>query len=312
MHFFFWILTIFVECGIFYCFFYINRDNGKFVVTLYDFDDVTYHITNVDDPNFIVISMHIKGFSELAKYGVKEILQREYGNAVTTPAPGNDVAIRLDVSQAPKDDFDAIEAYIQSIYPTIEKFALLKRNVLAAPFEAAFSAQTQGQETSLMAIPYRQEESFYVQAQKDRVTVIFSIAFKEETDQIFGKTFLQEFVDARKQTSTQNAPQVLFSHKEPPRELSTLSLKPADNISYVTFVLFPRHFQGKNAVDVISKIQLFRTYLHYHIKTSKAYMHSRMRSKVDSLLKVLNRAKPEKPDFLKEKKTASGRTFVHS
>ncbi|KAJ1550075.1 hypothetical protein HK405_001476, partial [Cladochytrium tenue] len=33
-------------------------------------------------------------------------------------------------------------------------------------------------------------------------------------------------------------------------------------------------------------------------------MHSRMRTRVESFLKVLNRAKPEKPDELKEKKTA--------
>jgi len=38
-------------------------------------------------------------------------------------------------------------------------------------------------------------------------------------------------------------------------------------------------------------------------------MHSRMRARVDSFLKVLNRAKPEIPDEKKEKKVASGRTF---
>ncbi len=36
----------------------------------------------------------------------------------------------------------------------------------------------------------------------------------------------------------------------------------------------------------------FRNYLHYHIKCSKAYIHSRMRAKTAAFLKVLNRAKP--------------------
>jgi hypothetical protein len=31
-------------------------------------------------------------------------------------------------------------------------------------------------------------------------------------------------------------------------------------------VLFPRHFAGPVAMDCISRIQLFRDYLHYHIK----------------------------------------------
>jgi actin related protein 2/3 complex subunit 2 len=66
--------------------------------------------------------------------------------------------------------------------------------------------------------------------------------------------------------------------------------------------LFPRHFaKGDVREKTISQIQLFRDYLHYHIKCSKAYMHSRMRARVQEFLKVLNRAKPEVPNV--EKKT---------
>lgn len=42
-----------------------------------------------------------------------------------------------------------------------------------------------------MAAHYRDEEVIYVQASPDRVTVIFSTIFREETDRIFGKLFLQ-------------------------------------------------------------------------------------------------------------------------
>ena len=199
----------------------------------------------------------------------------------------------------------------------------LKRNVLAAPFEKAFQAQSEGNETPLMALHYRDHEAIYIRAQADRVTVIFSTEFKEETDRIMGRVFLQEFVDARRQPSIQNAPQVLYSQREPPLELKGVNgLIDSENLGYVTFgmyfniqyplrlyiVLFPRHFAGAAAMDCISKIQLFRDYLHYHIKASKAYMHSRMRARVDSFLKVLNRAKPEVPDA--QKKTASGKAFV--
>ena len=43
-----------------------------------------------------------------------------------------------------------------------------------------------------MQIHYRDEEAIYLQAAHDRVTVIFSTVFREETDRIFGKVFLQE------------------------------------------------------------------------------------------------------------------------
>ncbi len=45
--------------------------------------------------------------------------------------------------------------------------------------------------------------------------------------------------------------------------------------------------------NTIDMIHLFRNYLHYHIKCSKAYIHTRMRSKTAEFLKVLNRAKPD-------------------
>jgi actin related protein 2/3 complex subunit 2 len=78
----------------------------------------------------------------------------------------------------------------------VHSVALLKRNALAAPFELAFRKQKELESSSsgqgdLMAIHYRDEEAIYIQAAHDRVTVIFSTVFREETDRIFGKVFLQ-------------------------------------------------------------------------------------------------------------------------
>jgi actin related protein 2/3 complex subunit 2 len=162
-----------------------------------------------------------------------------------------------------------------------------------------------------MQINYRDEEAIYIQASADRVTVIFSTIFREETDRILGKIFLQEFVDARRQPSIQNAPQVLYSNRDPPLEIRHLSgLKVSEDIGYVTFVLFPRHFANASiTASTISHIQLVRDYLHYHIKCAKAYMHSRMRHRVAEFQKILNRAKMEVAAT--ERKTASGRNLVN-
>ena len=102
-------------------------------------------------------------------------------------------------------------------------------------------------------------------------------------------------MDARRQPSIQNAPQVLYTNRDPPLEIRDLpGLRNTDDIGYVTFVLFPRHFANPStASNTISHIQSFRDYLHYHIKCSKAYMHSRMRHRVSEFQKILNRAKTE-------------------
>ena len=109
---------------------------------------------------------------------------------------------------------------------------------------------------------------------------------------------MQEFKEGRRASHT--GPQVLFSYRDPPMELQNTDALSGKNIGYVTFVLFPRH-TNKNARDnTINLIHIFRDYLHYHIKCSKVYIHSRMRAKTSEFLKVLNRARPEKQT---EKKT---------
>ena len=58
---------------------------------------------------------------------------------------------------------------------------------------------------------------------------------------------------------------------------------------------------------------MFRNYLHYHIKASKSFLHMRMRSRVVSLLQVLNRAVPDKKtteEKVAVMKTISGKTFT--
>lgn len=78
----------------------------------------------------------------------------------------------------------------------VKSISLLKRNALAAPFETAFTTQKELAASGtghgeLLALHYRDEEAIYVQASSDRVTIIFSTIFREETDRIFGKVFLQ-------------------------------------------------------------------------------------------------------------------------
>lgn len=73
----------------------------------------------------------------------------------------------------------------------------------------------------------------YVEAKADRVTVVFSTIFRDEDDVVLGKVFMQELKEGRRASHT--APQVLFSHREPPLELANTDARTGDNIGYVTF-----------------------------------------------------------------------------
>ncbi|KAI0177002.1 Arp2/3 complex, 34 kd subunit p34-Arc-domain-containing protein [Pestalotiopsis sp. NC0098] len=285
--------------------------------TVSDFDGVTFHISTPEGKTKILVSINIRCYKELVTYGAEQVLNREYGQYVVSPEPGYDFSILVDLENLPAEKEERDEL--------VKKISLLKRNAMAAPFEAAYEEYYKLKEEAskytseeapqgvreggdVMAIHYREEEAIYVKASHDRVTVIFSTIFREETDRIFGKVFIQEFVDARRR-AIQNAPQVLFRN-DPPLELQGVpGVKPSSEgeVGYVTFVLFPRHLTPQRMPDVISHIQTFRDYFHYHIKASKAYIHSRMRRRTADFLQVLRRARPENEE--KERKTASGRTF---
>ncbi|EME79107.1 uncharacterized protein MYCFIDRAFT_70735 [Pseudocercospora fijiensis CIRAD86] len=281
-----------------------------------DFDNVTFHISTPSSKTQILISIAVKCWQELVQYGAQAVLEREYGPYIVQPESGYDFSVQVDLetlpaSQEEKDDL-------------IKRISLLKRNAMAAPFEQAFDEYTSLAEQAshytsetapqgvkeggeVRAIHYRDQEAIYIKASHDRVTVIFSTIFSDETDRIYGKVFLQEFADARRR-AIQNAPQVMFRN-DPPLELQGIPglQSGKDKIGYITFVLFPRHLTPQKRFEVISHIQTFRDYFHYHIKASKAYIHSRMRRRTADFLQVLRRARPETDE--KERKTASGRTF---
>ncbi|KAI9669430.1 MAG: hypothetical protein M1831_000466 [Alyxoria varia] len=284
-----------------------------------DFDGVTFHISTPESKSKIVVSISVKCFPELLQYGAQEVLEREYGPLIVNPEQGYDFSVMVDLDNLPAEPDARTDL--------ISRISLLKRNAMSAPFLSAFAeyaslsaeaskytneSAPKGVEEggAVRAIHYRDEEAIYIKPSHDRVTVIFSTIFREETDRVFGKVFLQEFVDARRR-AIQNAPQVLFRN-EPPLELADqpgVKGKQAagENVGYITFVLFPRHLTEQRQQEVISHIQTFRDYFHYHIKASKAYIHSRMRRRTADFLQVLRRARPENEE--KERKTASGRTF---
>ena len=128
------------------------------------------------------------------------MLEREYGAYIVSPESGYDFSIQVDLEQLPGSAEEKEEL--------VERISLLKRNAMAAPFEKAFDEHTAMSEEAakhtlesapqglkeggeVMAIHYREQEAIYIKASHDRVTVIFSTRFQDETDRVFGKVFLQ-------------------------------------------------------------------------------------------------------------------------
>jgi len=269
----------------------------RFEAIIADFDSVTFHLHTPTANNVLHISMSMKCFSQLESLGVQDVLKGFYGANLIDKESGYDVTLQVDTSHKPAN----VAEFARNI-------ARLKRNVLSTPFTKIFNeVEAKKPASPLIALNYRDDEAIYIKPESDRVIVIFNISFKDASDIVLAKVFLQEYQDARRTLT--NVPAVTFSQKEPPMELKGVSnLRVGDNQGFVSFVLFANHITGKKKESTIDNIQTFRNYLHYHMKASKAYLHTRMRERVRLFLQVLNRSKSESVNPT-EKKTMTGRTF---
>lgn len=325
--------------------------NGKSLILdriISDFDYTTFHINtvlnnaNVDpeniDKSIIYLSVVTKAWESIVKLnngGVLQYLKEKYSNLDcinwenSAMNNGFNLSLQLDLNKITKENLQF----------TMEQLSLLKNWILSYPFELSFndfnelskipidpesvenSINLINPKASVYQINYRENENIFIKPSNDRITVIFEVSFKDETDKIFGKVFLQEFVDSRKRNhSIQSSPQVLVSHNAPMEIMSQINNSNVENDNkFITFILFPRHFKDDELKFLTaSRLLLFRNYFHYHIKCSKAFMHSRMRYRVNNFIKVLNRAKVDDDDSDESKKdneatrrTITGRKLVY-
>lgn len=293
-----------------------------------DFDFTQYHISTPSlpgneeelDESKIVLSYRSKAWASLVVTAGNDV--SKLNNFILSKLDSKVELITPEASY----DFSVSIGLENLEMGDIVKLSLIKIHILSYPFIQAISefkslqrkaleSEEEGKVLTSSNIQHIEnrpnEEGFYIVASSDRITVIFNTKFQDYNDQIFGKVFIQEFIDSRKRNrAIQSAPQVLFS-TVPPLEIARAVKKKSPDDHFITFVLFPRHFDNKESEFLsIAKILQFRNYFHYHIKCSKAYLHSRMRYRVGTFLKVLNRAKIEDENDTGAKKTFSGKTMV--
>lgn len=227
--------------------------------------------------------------------GARDIFNKLYPGMEVHPSADYNYALQFDC-----DNLKDPESFLLNI-------SQVKRNLIGGPLIKAFTALTNGTSGSLepMQIAYRKSEAMFVCPTASKVVVVFLVDFADLTDKAVARVFLQEFVEAQRIVRT--APPVIFS-KDPLGEISNLQHHATpDAAGYLAFALEQRHVQGENLENSVSLLTGFRSYLHYHIKCSKTYLHMRMRKRVAGWMLVLNRAIPEVES---EKKTASGKTFT--
>lgn len=291
-------------------------------ITFDDFDEVTFKVTSSPEtPNIVNVHVSVRNIDELRSHGTSDYLNTLFPGMEVTPDSGYNVCIQFDCDNLPANHASPM-AFLDCISD-------LKRHILGAPLLRAFTAlESKSVNTGVVMLDYRlttreveyMDEStgvtqktyghrlpeyMFICSSAAKVTVIFYVDFADTTDRAMARVFLQEFVEAQRTVRT--APPVSFS-REPPGEVAGLRFdwRP-DSAGFISFGLEERHIHGSKKDAVASMLVGFRSYLHYHIKCSKTYLHIRMRKRVAGWLQVLNRAIPQVET---EKKTSTGKTFV--
>ncbi|GAV71289.1 P34-Arc domain-containing protein [Cephalotus follicularis] len=277
-----------------------------------EFGDVRYHVqVSVKNPHLLLLSVSLPTppsetifFGGLPR-GAIEAIKAAYAPVVQIldpPKDGFNLTLKLNLSKLPPD-----EEYRQAF---LVKIASVREVVLGAPLRVALkhlSSRTAAPATDpLLSLVHRPNESFFLVPQADKVTVVFPMRFKDSIDIVLATSFLQEFVEARRTAGLNNAPSCLWS-PSPPLELKDVPVESLSaNAGFVTFVISPRHVEGKKLDRTVWNLSSFHAYVSYHVKCSEGFMHTRMRRRVESLIQALDRAKP---DLEKSRKTAPSRSF---
>lgn len=275
-------------------------------VKLCDFDDVSYRVLiEAESKNILQVSMNCPSFKAIEKVGGKEAIDKKYGKMVAPAAAGYDITLKVNLDDL--KDNKAKEALVASV-------SQVKHTAIGGVFHYFFEKLNEGKTVPThFSFNLRSDTTVYFVPKNDRVTVLFTVDFKEKVDRAVARVFMQEFVDARNKDKTLGATPPVGFGVQPPLELEPFGIKePIKGIlGFVSFSVMKAHVDKPEKRDkVVSVLQGFRNFMQYHIKCSKAHFHARMRARAASLLGMLNRAKPDIDPKTLQARTMSGKTFT--
>lgn len=153
---------------------------------------------------------------------------------------------------------------------------------------------------------YHPNEPFYVIKQPAKLTAVFPMRFKEDSDVVIAKAFFQELVDVGSSGVCPKAPPCYWSPIPPP-ELRGESMKDlSTNGGFVSFDISARHVEGKKLDKTVWNLLNFNALVKYHVKCTKGFVQRRMRSRLDSLVEALEQTSMEEDHHIEKVKARRG------
>lgn len=267
-----------------------------------DFDGTMYKLQsgNPEDSkasNLLCMSVKLEGYSEIAKAMGDDFIKEIFGDQVRElEIDDGTFKVRFDATlQVDLDTITTEEAGKKLAYD----WACFKRTVLSFPVRKGFEGLLAPDKAlkALIPIPYRSTETIYCCPDEGKITLVFALGFPDPNDMAIANVFLEEFKVSRRDATLGSAPSVSVTPKAPGELRGTDTKRDKNIVGYLSLSFEDRHVRSPELLEkALDMVFSLRNYMHYHIKCCKGYMHTRMRIRVEDLLKILNRADPTKTE----------------
>ncbi|KAF5202277.1 Actin-related protein 2/3 complex subunit 2B [Thalictrum thalictroides] len=265
---------------------------------IYEFGSLQYHIqASASEPHhaYLSVSTSLQSPGVLTTDGLQNCtlqnLKRIYSDVIEVIEPPNEgyqLTLRIKFSELPqsKDECIKIITEISSLQAVIVSSQLKKML-----WNFGSQDTTYGMHKPIKFI-YHPGEPFYVIRLAQKITVIFPMRFKENSDIIIATTLFQELTDVGRSRKFAKAPPCTWSPIPPPE----LRGEPLEDLStnggFVSFDFFSRHIEGKvSKLDkTVWNLLNFYSYVKQHVKSTRGFIQRRMRKKVEHLSEILQKA----------------------
>ncbi|CAN1828598.1 Actin-related protein 2/3 complex subunit 2A [Linum perenne] len=253
-----------------------------------EFGDVRYHVqVTTKNPKVLLLSVSLPipppetVFVSGLPFGAIEAIKSAYGSVVQIldpPKDGFNLTLKINLTK------------LQLKQSLLMKIASVRDVVLGAPLSVVLkhlASRTVAPGTErLVALVHRPNESFFLLPLAERVTVIFPMRFSDSVDTTYATSFLQEFVETRRTAGLTSSPVCSWS-PDPPPELKDAPFEILSaNAGFVSFIIYPRHVDGRRLDRTVWNLSTFHAYVSYHVKCTEAFMHTRMRRRVEGMIQV--------------------------
>merc|ERR1712098_425718 len=139
----------------------------------------------------------------------------------------------------------------------------------------------------MLQLQVRQMETVWIVTKSDRVVVIMSVSVEDEVDVALGRAFCQEFAETNRSSnaSTFQPPCSFCEPRQPPSDLQGVNFDNGlPNVGFISLTISDQSV--KNATEqritaLATPIMTFRNFFLFHLKHAKAYLHSRLRKRLD-------------------------------